>query len=206
MPDSCAGHRTNAVLTLMFNRLGLPLAKHKCLGPTVCLEYLELILDSMYMQARSPSDKVHRIIEFIETLLGQSSYTKLDLLQLLGHFNFASRVILPGRSFVSYLIQLSTTVKELWHRITLTQHCQEDLHMWHKFLREWNGLSLFYESDFTTTHDMKLYTDASLVGFAAVFGSQWFYSKWPEQLPSVSDGDLSMAFHELYGRYCYKAI
>ena len=45
---------------------------------------------------------------------------------------------------------------------------------------------------------MKLYIDASLVGFAAVVGSQWFYSKWPEQLSSVSEGDLSMAFRELY--------
>ena len=194
VPDSCAGHRTNALLTLMFNRLGVPLAKHKRLGPTVCLEYLGLILDSINMQARLPSIKVHRIIEVIETLLEQSSCTKLELLQLLDHFNFASRVTLPRRSFVSYLIQLSTTVKELWHRITLNQHCQEDLHMWHKFLREWNGLSLFYESDFTTTHDLKLYTDPSLVGFAAVFGSQWFYSRWPEQLPFVSDGDLLWPF------------
>ena len=181
----------------MFNRLGVPLAMHKCLGPTVCLEYLGIILDSMNMHARLLLDKVYRIIEFIETLLGQSSCTKLELLQVLGHFNFASRVILPGRSFVFYLIQLSTTVKELWHRITLNQYCQEDLHMWHKFLTEWNGLSLFYESDFTTIHDMKLYTDASFVGFAAVFGSQWIYSKWPEQFPSVSDGDLSMK--QLYG-------
>ena len=70
--------------------------------------------------------------------------------------------------------------------------------MWHRFLKEWNGVSLFYDSEFTIAPDMQLQTDASLIGFGALFGSQWFCSEWPKQLPSVSDGDLSMAFRELY--------
>ena len=53
-------------------------------------------------------------------------------------------------------------------------------------------------SDFTTNFDMKLFSDASLLGFSAIFGTQWFFSVWPSQLPAVSDGDLSMAFRELY--------
>lgn len=77
------------------------------------------------------------------------------------------------------------TVKKIWA-------CGTD------FLGEWNGVSLFYDSDFTAAPDMELYTDASLIGFGAIYGSQWFCSKWPEQLPTVSDGDLSMAFRELY--------
>ena len=153
-----------AILSLLFNRLCIHLAKHKCVGPTHCLEYLGIILDSRDMVARLPTEKIQRITQFIEKLLGKSSCTKRELLQLLGHFNFASRVILPGRSFVSHLINLSTTVKELWHYVYLTVHCQEDLRMWHKFLGDWNGVSLFYDSEFTTTPDMELYTDASLIG------------------------------------------
>ena len=45
-PDSCEGERTMALLKLLFSRLNVPLAKHKCLGPTDCLEYLGIILDS----------------------------------------------------------------------------------------------------------------------------------------------------------------
>ena len=66
--------------------------------------------------------------------------------------------------------------------------------MWH----DWNGVSLFYEKDFTTNFDMKLFSDASLIGFSAIFGSQWFCSAWPNQIPVISDGDLSLAFRELY--------
>lgn len=197
-PDICIGERTMAVLSLLFGRLRIPLAKHKCVGPTVCLEYLGIVLDSSKMEARLPVDKVQRIIQFIETLIGRSNCTKRQLLQLLGHFNFASRVILPGRSFVSYLIELSTTVKELWHLVTLNVQCREDLQMWHRFLTDWNGVSLFYDSELTPAPDMELYTDASLIGFGAIYGKQWFYSKWPQELPTISDGDLSMAFRELY--------
>ena len=139
-----------------FNRLHAPLATHKCVGPTVCLEYLGVVLDSSKMEARLPLDKISRIIGFIETLLNASSCSKRQLLQLLGHFNFASRVILPGRSFVSYLIDLSTSVKELWHYVYLDIHCREDLHMWQEFLRNWNGVSLFYDAEYTFDSDMEL--------------------------------------------------
>ena len=145
-PDSCAGERTMGLLTLLFGRLRIPLSKDKCVGPTVCLEYLGIILDSDRMEARLPLEKVQRILQFIEKLLSQPFCTKLDLLQLLGHLNFASCVVLPGRSFVSHLIHLSTTVKELWRRVILDRSCKEDLRMWVRFLRDWNGISVFYDA------------------------------------------------------------
>ena len=197
-PDDCIGERTMALLTMIFGRLHIPLALHKCIGPTVCLEYLGIILDSSKMEARLPFDKVQRILKFIEGLLGATRCTKLTLLQLLGHLNFASRVILPGRAFVSYLIQLSTTVRGLHDLVSLDNHCRKDLHMWYKFLLNWNGVSLFYDLVSTTSTDMELFTDASLIGFGGIFKTQWFCSVWPDSIPSVNDDDLSMAFRELY--------
>lgn len=38
-PDLCAGLRTKAVLALIFSRLHVPLAAHKCIGPADCLEF-----------------------------------------------------------------------------------------------------------------------------------------------------------------------
>ena len=82
-----------ALLTLLFGRLHIPLAQHKCIGPTVCLEYLGIILNSSKIEARLPRDKVQRISQFIEGMLGECHCTKLKLLQLLGHFNLASWVV-----------------------------------------------------------------------------------------------------------------
>ena len=157
--DLCTGLHTKALLDLIFAILKVPLSHHKCIGPSCCLEYLGIILDSERMEARLPLNKVQRIIKFIEELLAKPACTKLELLQLLGHFNFASRVIIPGRSFVSYLIHLSTTVKELWKQVRLDKSCRDDLKMWLRFLQGWNGVSLFYDSMFTCASDMTLYTD-----------------------------------------------
>ena len=48
---------------------------------------------------------------------------KKELLQLLGHMNFASRVTLAGRSFVSYLLKLAASVKELHFYVHLNKLC-----------------------------------------------------------------------------------
>ena len=63
------------------------------------------------MEARLPMDKIEQIKSVLISFLDKKSCTKQQLLSLLGHLNFSSRVIYPGRAFVSYLITLSTTVK-----------------------------------------------------------------------------------------------
>ena len=83
-----------ALMTMIFNRLSILLATNKTLGPTTCLEYLRIILDTEKLEARLPQDKGDRICEFVKIVLNKSSCTKRELLQLLGHMNFAPRVIL----------------------------------------------------------------------------------------------------------------
>ena len=104
--------RIMAIMTRIFNKLNIPIAAHKTVGPVTCLEYLGIVLDTVKFEARLPMDKVNRICEFIRNVLGKRSCTKRKLLKLLGHLNFASCVIVPGRSFVLYLVYFSTHVKE----------------------------------------------------------------------------------------------
>jgi hypothetical protein len=191
--------RTMALLTMIFNRLNVPLAKHKTMGPATVMEYLGIILDSHLMQARLPMDKVTRIREMLDNFCNKKSCTKRELLQLLGHLNFASRVIVPGRSFVSYLLCLASSVRELHHRVHLNSACREDLIMWKLFIEQWNGVSFFYEIKKTPADSMHLYTDASsTIGFGGYFQGHWFCDKWPHELPKEEDKDTSMAFRELY--------
>ena len=141
-PDSIP-YRTMAVLTLVFNKLGIPLSTHKSVGPATVLEYLGVILDTQRMEARLPMEKVSRIISILDSFMEREACSKQELLSLLGHLNFACRVIYPGRAFVSYLISLSTTVKMLHHHVKLNQECRLDIKMWSMFLRQWNGVSFF---------------------------------------------------------------
>lgn len=199
--SDCVGERTMALLTTIFHRLHIPLSDKKTVGPVTVLEYLGIILDSIRMEARLPQNKIERILDFLTLFVGRQHCTKRELLQLLGHLNFASRVILPGRSFVSHLIQLSTTVKELHHHIHLNQQCQSDIRMWKDFLLHWNGISLFYDNHLTSAADMELFTDASsTIGFGGYFGNRWFASSWPNAIVQQLEAThvISMAFMELY--------
>ena len=103
----------------VFRKLKVPLALHKSVGPTTCLEYLGIILDSANMIAKLPQDKFCRIKDLLYVLLDRRICTKRELLCLLGHLNYATRVIIHGRSFVSYLLTLAHSVKELNYHGTL---------------------------------------------------------------------------------------
>ena len=194
-----SGDRTMAILTMIFKKLNIPLSTKKTVGPDTTLEYLGVILDTANMEARLPQNKVDRIISFIGTFLSRRSIRKRELLQLLGHFNFAARVIIAGRSFVTYLINLSTKVNNLNYYVSLSPECREDLKMWHIFLKQWNRVSFFYDTLTTSSDDLVLFTDAaSTLGFGVYFQGIWFSSPWPSELSYIMDSEMSMAFRELY--------
>ena len=58
--------------------------------------------------------------------------------------------------------------------------------MWVLFLENWNGVSLFYEKNFTTSHDIYLHTDA-----ASTAGLQSSVDPWPLDMPGC---------HAMFGR------
>ena len=152
-PDEC-GERTMALLSLIFNKLNIPLSPKKTIGPVCELEYLGIILDTINMQARLPLDKVKRITDYISTIIHKKSCTRKALEQLLGHLNFATRVILPGRAFVTYLYKIMASVRDSFHYVHLDKECKSDLKMWLEFLSTWNGINFFYEPQLTSAADM----------------------------------------------------
>ena len=164
------------------------------MGPATTLEYLGVILDTANMETRLPQNKVDQIISFIGTFLSRRSIRKRELLQLLGHFNFAVRVI-SGRSFVLYLINLFTKVNNLNYYVSLSPECEEDIKMWHIFLKQWNRVSLSYDTLTTSSDNLVLFTDAvSTFGFGGYFQGKWFSSPWPSELSYLMDSEMSMAF------------
>lgn len=197
-PDS-EPDRTMALLSHIFNILGMPLAHHKTVGPVTELEYLGIILDTRKMEARLPLDKMKRIADMLGWFSHQRTCVKRELLSLIGHLVFASRVVKPGRTFISRLIEATKKVKELHYRVTLTKDCQDDIHMWYYLLSHWNGISLFLDKEPTAAQDLHLFTDASgTLGFAGYFQGEWFASAWDQELLSSVSSELSIAFQELY--------
>ena len=75
-PPNAMAERKMALLTLVFNRLRVPIAPHKTPGPTVQLQYLGIILDTERMEARLPDDKLSRIITVLDMFKNKHNISK----------------------------------------------------------------------------------------------------------------------------------
>ncbi len=168
-PDSIPAAHLSTTQTF-FSELGIPLTQDKTAGPSTSIEFLGINLDSQKFQASLPKEKIDRTILVASTLLANPSCSKRELLSILGHLNFAMRIIPQGRPFVSHLLSLASSAHALEDQITLTVSCCDELNLWISFLKQWNGLSFFYNNLISSPADIQLFTDAApSVGFGGFY-------------------------------------
>ena len=107
---------------------------------------------------------------------------KRKLLSLIGKLSFAAKVVPAGRLFLRKLIDLSTKVKKLHHRVSLTACAKADIQWWLNFLPSWNGVSLMLQPNWEPAPDLNLFTDASgSIGYGAYFQGAWIAETWGDQ-------------------------
>ena len=70
-PPTAIAEITMAIMTMIFNKLNIPIAAYKTVGPVTCLQYLGIALDTVKFEARLPMDKVNIICEFTRNVLGK---------------------------------------------------------------------------------------------------------------------------------------
>ncbi len=196
-PPFSNADQTMASLLLVFDRLKVPISPAKTEGPSLSLIWLGLLINTHTMQMLLPSDKKKRIIEILQQFLSVRSCSKRELLSLLGHLNFACRVIPAGRSFISRLIQCSCSKPNLEDRVYLDYESTRDIDMWFSLLSNWNGISMFLENDAQTAESLHLETDASGLGYGGIYKTHYFMGTWPPEL-TLSNPGMSIAFQELY--------
>lgn len=173
--------------------LGVPIKETKCRGPSTQLVLFGLELDSLRMEASLPVDKLHKLRCSIASAARKRRITLRDLQSLIGFLNFACSVVVPGRAFLRRLINLTCKVSRPYHRIRLTREARSDITVWHTFTQYFNGKSLFLPITWTNSDTIRLYSDASNMGFACVFGQPWFCGSWPAQMQ-----DFHITFKELF--------
>ncbi|XP_029912530.1 uncharacterized protein LOC115362654 [Myripristis murdjan] len=171
-----------ATLTTVFSDLGVPLSAEKTEGPSTSMEFLGITLDTNLIQASLPVEKLNRISLLISNFLLAPHCTKRQLLSLLGHLNFAIRIIPQGKAFISHLLSIATSVPSLLDFISLDSSCRAELRLWLNLLSNWNGITFFYDDHMTHSHDINLFTDAApSAGFggfydpssAILWGHEW---------------------------------
>ena len=104
------GQADSAACQNHLHNLGIPLALEKLEGPSQCLTFLGITLDTQLMEARLPSDKLLRIRNQLSAWLTRKRATKREILSLVGLLQHACKVVRPGRSFVLYRRQTKATI------------------------------------------------------------------------------------------------
>lgn len=93
---------------------------------------------------------------------------------------------------------LPTAAKNLNSFINILSEARKNIKKWTTLIAHWNGLCLFYKDLISASHDLTVFTNASLIGFSGFLGSQWFSSKWPPEIQNLSPQQKSTALLELY--------
>ena len=95
---------------------GIPLAPQKCEGPTTCLVFWGIELDSEHMTARLPHDKTEELRVVIRAWAQKKWCTRKELESLVGKLNHVCAVVAVLRD-----------LKPRRRYIRLNKPCQLDL-------------------------------------------------------------------------------
>jgi hypothetical protein len=181
------------ILCKAFQDLQIPLAKEKIIGPTKQIIYLGIEINSDELSISIPDDKYKELMISLPKWLYKRNCTKQQLLSIIGKLSFVCKVVRPGRIFLRRLINLSMTVDKLHHHIDLNKQALADFQWWLDFLPSWNKKSVIPESFEIFSSDIKLYTDASNIGFGAILNNSWIQGKWDSY-----SSKLSIDYKELF--------
>ncbi|WAR22977.1 LOW QUALITY PROTEIN: hypothetical protein MAR_036646, partial [Mya arenaria] len=160
--------------------IGLPIKSSKTVFPNTQVEVHGILVDTNSLTASLPPDKVQLLRTLLEVL---KNVTLKQLQSLLGHLNFACKVIKPGRCFLRRLYDLTTGCAKPNHHIRLTSETKAVIALWHTFLNDYNGCTLLTGDRFTTSTTLKFFTDAAgSKGFACTHGSSWTFGIFPQKV------------------------
>jgi hypothetical protein len=175
-PVSQECHANMQQMLSLCHRLGVPVARSKCAGPTVALTFLGFELDTHLMVVRLPQEKLRRTLAMAHEWASKKACKKRELESLVGHLQHAATVVRPGRTFVRRLIELLSTTQSRDRWIRLSASSRSDLRWWLQFMQGWNGISMMPRASLPV---LALETDASgSWGCGARWESQWFQWKW----------------------------
>ncbi len=159
----------------MLAHLGIPIDAHKTVGPSTCITFLGILIDTEALELRLLTEKLTCLQELVQSWIGRKACTRRELESLVGHLSHAASVVRPGRTFLRQLLSMLKFVRSPNHYVRLNLGARADLTWWRCFLEtlEW---------DFILPSSVDVYSDASgNYGCGAVVSIVgWFRLEWPD--------------------------
>ena len=125
-----------------FSEFGFMVNPKKVCSPRTELEFLGIVIDSNRMELRISQERLDAVMEELRQWKSRKCAKKREMLSPIGKLSFISRVVRSGRTFLRRMIELSTKVKHLHHRLRLIKAFQADIDWWLEYLPSWNGVVL----------------------------------------------------------------
>ena len=193
-PGSMECDSNLATLISLCTILNLPLAAEKKEGPTTCLAYLGIEVDTERLELRLPAEKLKRLQALLQKWITYKCCKKHDLESLVGYLHDASTIVQPGRTFTRRLIDLLKTAR---HRAAgsftrLNTEARSDILWWHSFITDWNGLSMMHQLHKKNPEIILTFDASGSWGCGAFWNTEWFQYQW-----SAYTADLQITTKEL---------
>jgi hypothetical protein len=160
-------------------QIGLPIKDSKTVYPCTDIAVHGLQLNSATMIASLPADKINKAITQLLNLSHKKKISLLALQSICGLLNFACKAVVPGRPFLRRMINLTIGLSKPFHHARVNREVRADAHAWIIFFQSFNGKSMFLNDPWLSSETLQLGTDASNIGYSAVYGSKWFAGHWP---------------------------
>ena len=175
-----------STLQTVFDNLGVPLELSKLEGPSTCMTFLGIEVDSGSLQIRLPPEKLERLAEELRAASGRKVMMKRELQSLTGILQHATKVVVPGRAFMRSLHALQSVGSSPAHKVRLNLAARADIIWWHLFVCKWNGTSMLWDLG-RLVPEVTIYSDASGGwGCGAYCLPHWFSLPWTTELESAS--------------------
>ena len=175
---------------------GFSVQRTKLVEPTTVIEFLGIIVDTVKQEVRISAERMSNIIAELRLYKDRKMCKKRQLLSIIGKLSFICQVVRPGRTFIRRLIDLSKRTRHLHHHVKLHAEARKDIQWWLDYLPSWNGVYIFYDDQWSSNMCLHLYTDASDVGYGAVFDKRWIMCRFQGKHARLARKNI--AWRELY--------
>ena len=134
--------RQKDILLSMFQKLNIPMEESKLEGPSTCLTFLGIEVDTVALQLHLPSDKLANLKDIMCDSIQRRTMSKKDLQKLTGLLQFATKVVQPGRPFLRRLYAMQEIGSHPNHFIRLNLPAAADIMWWYPLWK--NGMEYQY--------------------------------------------------------------
>lgn len=97
------------------------MAQEKTIGPTSCIKFLGIVIDTSLGEFRLLLEKILRRRKALQKMLSSKKVTVREIQSLLGLLAFVSRVMPMGRIFCKWMATQIAGVKNLLFHVRVTK-------------------------------------------------------------------------------------